>query len=290
MRTTSRTGAAVALALLLASPAVLAQSPTPAEEENPVVARVDGAEIRLEAVMSMIQDLPEQYRQLPVSTLYPMLVRRAVNNALVSKKAEAAGYADDPDVEADVRAYRDAKMREHFLLDEIEKVVTDEAMQKRYAEWDKAGRVEARVHARHILLKSEDEAKAVIAELQGGADFAETARAKSQGPSATSGGDLGFFSREQMVKPFADAAFAMQPGEISKQPVETQFGWHVIKVEAREKASFEDTRESIQREMSGEVITALLDDLREGATVEELNIDGTPLEQPAAEGGAGKDE
>ncbi|NJO38685.1 MAG: hypothetical protein HC871_15110, partial [Rhizobiales bacterium] len=120
------------------------------------------------------------------------------------------------------------------------------------------------VRARHILLASEDDAKAVIAELEGGADFSELAKEKSTGPSGPQGGDLGYFKKGQMVPEFGDAAFAMDVGSTSAAPVKTQFGFHVIKVEDKRKVepSFEETEPQIRQEVARAIVTALVEDLR----------------------------
>ncbi|MDF1722430.1 MAG: peptidylprolyl isomerase [Minwuia sp.] len=294
-----RHGLALALGLALVAPTAFAQTtsstPAPAAtaeptaqdiaDQNPIVARVKGKDIRLESVMAMIQDLPEQYQQVPISALYPMLVKRAVNHALLLDAAKAAGMADDKGLQAEVEEFRENKMREYLLLGRLEQEITEEALRSNYARFLVDNPAEQELRARHILLKTEDEARAVIAELQGGADFAEVAKAKSQGPSAPTGGDLGFFSAEKMVKPFADAAFKMAEQEISAEPVQTRFGWHVIKVEERRdqpRPTFEEKRQELEQEMTGKIISDMITSLRDGVEIEELNIDGSPLADNAA--------
>lgn len=296
MRLSRSLAAALSLSLLLAGPAALAQGTAPAPapaatpdkpvDTNPVVARVNGREIRFEQVMGLIRDLPPQYQQLPIPQLFPMLVKRAVNHELLLEAAEKGPYSENPQLKADVEEFRLNKLREYLLLDKIDEAVTEEALHARYEKHIAETPAEVEVRARHILLKTEAEAKAVIADIQAGKDFAEEAKAKSVGPSAPTGGDLGFFTQDKMVKPFADAAFAMQAGEVSAEPVQTQFGWHVIKVEERRETprpTFEEMQDELRREMSGEVITALIADLREKATVEEIGLEQAAQEQqPAA--------
>jgi peptidyl-prolyl cis-trans isomerase C len=136
------------------------------------------------------------------------------------------------------------------------------------------------VHARHILVPTEAEAKSVIAELEKGADFAALAKKYSKDPGAESGGDLGYFGHDDMVKEFADAAFALSPGQYTKTPVKTEFGWHVIKVEDRRAGkppSFEEAREQLSREIAHGIIDGKLHDLRNAAKIEEFGLDGKPL-------------
>ena len=140
------------------------------------------------------------------------------------------------------------------------------------------------VHARHILLETEEKAREVLAEVQGGKEFAAAAQEYSTGPSGPNGGDLGFFTADQMVKPFADAAFAMKPGEVSAEPVKTDFGWHVIKVEDRREQAqpgLEEMKEQLSQEATQEIAAEMMAGLREGAEIVTFDIDGNPI--PAAE-------
>lgn len=285
-------GAATALAIGLAAASAAAQesqqaAPAMPTEENPVVARVGGQELRFDEVMALMQDLPQQYRQVPINVLYPMLVRRAVNNRLLLEAAKETDVAESEDLKAEVEAFRRSRILEYFLLDRIDAEIADSALQARYEEYVKTADPEPAIHARHILLKTEDEARAVLKELEEGADFAELAMQKSTGPSGPQGGDLGFFQKGQMVPEFEAAAFAMEPGDVSESPVKTQFGWHVIKIEGRrEHPTFEEKEEELRQEMSGEVIQGLIAELREGAEIEEFQIDGSPLPPPGeAQGG-----
>src|SRR5690606_13747347 len=133
--------------------------------------------------------------------------------------------------------------------DKIDAALSDEEMQKAYQQHLAESPAGEEVKARHILLDSEEDAKAVIEELNKGGDFQQLARDRSTGPSAPQGGDLGWFSKDQMVEPFSDAAFQMRPGDYSKAPVKTQFGWHVILVEDRREKpapSFEEVEAELR--------------------------------------------
>ena len=147
---------------------------------------------------------------------------------------------------------------------------SDEELKKRHEERI-AGGANREYKARHILLKTEDEAKAVVAQLDEGADFSELARSKSTGPSGPSGGDLGWFEPSKMVKPFSDAVMAMEDGTHSRQPVQTQFGWHVIlREESRELpvSKFEDAKQSLLAEAQQKTLQDYIRELREKAKVE----------------------
>jgi peptidyl-prolyl cis-trans isomerase C len=188
----------------------------------------------------------------------------------------------DPEVKKQLALIQDELIKRAFLSREVEKQVTDEDVRKVYDEQVASFVPEDEIHARHILLKTEDEAKAVISKLEGGADFAELAKSESTGPSGVSGGDLGFFTKDAMVPEFAEAAFAMKPGEISKTPVQTQFGWHVIKVEETRKTeapSFEDSKEQLRQQMAQAAMVNVMDGLRKKAKIEILVKE--PEEAPA---------
>lgn len=260
--------AASLASVLLASPA-LAQDSAPAQDK--VLATVNGEKIMESEVRATQQGLPAQYRQYPFEALKPMLLDREISQRLLTMAGEKAGLNDDKEVKERVAAMKRRIVAETYLDRQIDKIVTEDALKKRYGEFVKTNEPENEVHARHILLKTEDDAKAVIKELDDGADFAELAKEKSTGPSGPNGGDLGFFTHEQMVPEFADAAFKMEPGTYSKEPVKTQFGWHVIKVEETKKSeqpTFEEKRQELAAEMTQEAYKKIIADLRADAKID----------------------
>src|SRR5437868_10295561 len=146
-------------------------------------------------------------------------------------------------------------------------------MKKVYEEASKQITGEQEVHARHILVETEDEAKAVKAELDKGADFAELAKKKSKDPGASDGGDLGFFTKDQMVPEFSAVAFTLEPGKIS-DPVKSQFGWHVIKVEEkrnRKAPDFDQVKGQIETYVTRKAQADYVAKLREAAKVERMD-------------------
>jgi peptidyl-prolyl cis-trans isomerase C len=162
----------------------------------------------------------------------------------------------------------------------ITEALTPERLQQAYAmARAQPGFAVEEVRARHILVKTEAEAKEVIAALAAGADFAELAKKRSIDPSAQQNdGDLGFFRRDTMVEPFAEAAFALEPGQTTREPVRTQFGWHVIRVEERRTVAptFEEKEPELKEQVARETINALVAELRAKAKVERFAIDGSP--------------
>ena len=272
---------AASLATVMFASPVMAQDAAPAEDQ--VLATVNGEEILESEVRATQQGLPQQYRQLPFEMLKPMLVDREINQRLLMLAGQDAGLADDDEVKKQLAALERRLVAETYLERAITEKVTDDAIKAHYDEFVKTNEPEPQVHARHILLENEEDAKAVIAELDDGADFVELAKEKSTGPSAPNGGDLGFFNKGDMVAPFAEAAFSMEPGTYSKEPVQTQFGWHVILVEEK-KDGVQPTLEEVRQQMEAEVTQQAVQDL-----IEELRSDAEVVnntEAPAADDSA----
>jgi peptidyl-prolyl cis-trans isomerase C len=263
-----------------APPTTSAPAPSPLPPSNTVVARVDGTELHLSDVEAAQQNLPPQAQKLPLEQIYPMLLDRLVDGMLITEAGRRERLEQDPELQVRLKRYEDRLIQEAYLNQAIKAAETEDQLKARYQTFakDKAGREE--VHAQHILVKTEDEAKSVIAELDKGADFGELAKKYSTDPSASSGGDLGYFGHDDMVKAFTDAAFALPKGQYSKTPVKTEFGWHVIKVEDRRAGkppSFEEAREELSRDLAHEIIDAKLQNLRGAAKIEEFGLDGKPL-------------
>jgi peptidyl-prolyl cis-trans isomerase C len=279
---------ALSLAVLMLGPPARAQQADPADD--PVVAVVNGSDVLRSDVEAVARALPEQYRQVPLPQMYGMLLDRAIDFRLLANAAEEQDLADDPEIQEALAKARANVLRDAYIRQQIDEGTTTEKLQARYDQLKgDESFTEAEVHARHILVGSEDEAKKVIAELQGGADFAALAEERSVGPSAPNGGDLGFFRRGQMVPEFAEAAFSLEPGEHTAEPVQTQFGWHVIEVLARRTGAptFEETEPRLRQEIAREIVTALVADLRDDAEIERFNLDGSPMEPPPAAGAEG---
>jgi peptidyl-prolyl cis-trans isomerase C len=263
-----------------APPTTSAPAPSPLPPPNTVVARVDGTELHLSDVEAAQQNLPPQAQKLPLEQIYPMLLDRLVDGMLITEAGRKERLEQDPELQVRLKRYEDRLIQEAYLNQAIKAAETEDQLKARYQTFakDKAGREE--VHAQHILVKTEDEAKSVIAELDKGADFGELAKKYSTDPSASSGGDLGYFGHDDMVKAFTDAAFALPKGQYSKTPVKTEFGWHVIKIEDRRAGkppSFEEAREQLSRDLAHEIIDAKLQNLRGAAKIEEFGLDGKPL-------------
>ena len=271
---------ALAAALALVPLTASAQETQPDPGRDPVVATVDGDDIRLSEVIDTRSQLPLQYQSMPIEVMFPGLVERLIDMRLVAREARANGLADDPDVRRELAQIENQIISRVFLTRRIDAMITEDVVQSRYDEHIAALPPDEEVSARHILLETEEDALAVIVRLQDGADFVELAAEESIGPSADRGGDIGYFGRDNVVPEFADAAFALEPGQISETPVESEFGWHVIKVDDRRAIApptLEEMREQLVTEISQQLIAELIDGLRDAATVERFNMDGSPM-------------
>lgn len=264
-------GAALAFTLG-AQGAPLAQSIAPASTD-PVAATVNGKNILGSDVKAMFDGLPEQYRQYPLETLYKQLLQELIDRKLVVDAARKEGLLDDPDIQRRIAAVTESTIQQIYTERLIKDKIDDRALRAAYAKRSGGAGREEEVHARHILVKTEAEALVIIKRLQGGADFAKTAAEKSIGPSRLQGGDLGFFAFGQMVPPFSKVAFKLRPGEFTVRPVKTQFGWHIIKVEARRRAgmaSFKESAEELRTELVEQLIQGTMARLRAKADIRVL--------------------
>jgi peptidyl-prolyl cis-trans isomerase C len=214
------------------------------------------------------------------------LIDKIIDTRLVVADAKKNKIDADP-VFKRRQAYVDEQLaQDYWLQREIAKRNTPEKLRQRYEEKLKSMPTEDEVRARHILVATEAEAKELLAELKKGAAFEKLAKDKSTDKaSGAEGGDLGWFKRPDMVKEFADAAFALKKGEMSEAPVKTQFGYHIIKMEDRRQASapaFDELSDQIREEIARETVMHFIDQLRSTAKIEKLNIDGSkPEAQPA---------
>jgi peptidyl-prolyl cis-trans isomerase C len=270
--------ATLAAALIAASGAASAQT-APKPGEDPVVARVNGEEIRRSSVITAQENLPPQYRAMSFEQIYPALLKQMIDQKLVSQAARQANLQNDPDVKQRVAQLEDRVLQQAMLGRAVNAEVTEAKVRARYDQVAKETPSHDEVRARHILVETEDQAKAALAELAKGADFADLARKRSKGPNAAAGGDLGFFVREDMPKEFADAAFALKPGEVSKRPVKSPVGWHVIKVEDKRKGgppSYEDSRDEIASKLAQETVEKFVTGLRDKAKIESFDLEGRP--------------
>lgn len=284
---TVRSLLALAATLLVVTPA-MAQTPAAgAAQPDPVVARVNGGEIRRSEVLAARQMLPAQVQQIPFEQVYPQLLDNLVTNMLAAQAGRKQKLADDPEVKKLMQRAQDNIIEQVYITRYVQSAITDDKIKTRYDQFLKEQKPQDQVNAKHILVKTEDEAKAVIADLKKGGDFAAIAKEKSNDPGTkATGGDLGWFTKEEMVPEFADAAFKLQKGQYTETPVKTQFGYHVILLVDRRTApppTIEDARPQVVALLQRELLEQKVKELRAGAKIETFNLDGSkPTAAPAA--------
>jgi peptidyl-prolyl cis-trans isomerase C len=253
--------------------ALLTGLPVRAQDANPVLAKVNGAEIRASDVALAEEELGPSLAQMDPATKKENVLSFLIDMKIVSKEAEDKKIADRDDFKTRLAFARNRLLMDNLLAVEGKAATTDENMKKVYEEAAKQITGEQEVHARHILVETEDQAKKIEADLKKGADFAELAKKESKDPGASDGGDLGFFTKDQMVPEFSAAAFALEPGKIS-DPVKTQFGWHVIKVEekrTRKAPDYEQVKPQIETYVVRKAQADYVAKLRTAAKVERMD-------------------
>ncbi len=251
----------------------MVSAPLSAAGEDPVLATVNGVNITRSEVVRAQTQLPQQYQKIPMEIILPNLLDSIVDGYLAADYARDQGYQKSDEFKTEIGRVERQILQSMALTREIDAKVTDAALKKYYdgTVASKGGAEE--IHARHILVKTEDEAKAVIAELDKGGDFIELAKTKSTGPSGPTGGDLGFFGHGQMVPDFEKAAYALKKGDYTKTAAKTQFGYHVIKLEDRRTGTpptFEESVEKMRAELSQKAGLALIESLRAKAKIEKF--------------------
>lgn len=255
-------------------------------EDDVVVARVNGGEIKKSDITREMTALPPQLQQIPLEQIYPQLLERMVDARLLMDEAKKDKIDQSDEYKSRLSHAQDRIMADLELRAKVKPQVTDAMVKERYNTAISKAPQQDEVKASHILVKTEKEAQDIIAQLGKGGDFAKIAAEKSDDKgSAEKGGELGYFTQGAMVPAFAKAAFGMKPGEISKTPVKTEFGYHIIKVEDRRKAPpipLEKVRPQIEAQLGNELADKYLDGLRKGAKIELFDLTGKPMETPKA--------
>lgn len=254
------------LTLSVASSPLMAQSQTDADT---VVATVNGVEITLGHMIIARSNLPGQYQQYPDEVLFPGLLDQLIQLELLKS---TVGGTPPAGVRYGVENEERSLMATFAMAELMDEAITEEAIQQIYNETFAGQDMGIEYNASHILVETEEEAQAILTELEGGADFAMAAQEYSTGPSGPSGGALGWFERGAMVEPFDLAVAAMEVGTLAG-PVQTQFGWHVIRLnETRpvEAPTLEEVREQIADQIGQQAIEARVAELLETVSVERM--------------------
>ncbi|MGB7242220.1 MAG: peptidylprolyl isomerase [Sulfitobacter sp.] len=263
----------LACAFLMATLAAPVSAQDDKTDRNTVVATVNGTEITVGHMIVAYATLPEQYRQLSTDVLF-----KGILDQLVQQTALSQSFAGDiPNrIELSLENERRSLIAGEVVEGVLAEALTDEAVQELFDAQFAGAEPTEEFNAAHILVETEEAANAIKADLDGGADFAETAKEKSTGPSGPNGGSLGWFGPGMMVPEFEAATVALKPGEIS-DPVKTQFGWHVIQlIETRnaEIPKLEDVREDLENQVRQKAVETALTDVTEAADVDRSGAEG----------------
>jgi peptidyl-prolyl cis-trans isomerase C len=256
------------LALLLVA-ASLAFVPMPASADDPVIARVNGVDIKQSDLDFAASEVGPRLANYTPEDRRKVLLQYVIENELMAGAGQKDNLDKDASFPGRVAYHQRRALRDAFFDAKIHDAVTEAEAKKVFDEKIAGLKPEQEVHARHILVATEAEAKDVAERLKQGEDFAALAKEKSKDAGAE-GGDLGFFTRGQMLKPFEDAAFALDVGEIS-EPVQTQFGWHIIKVEEKrdqQLPSFDQVKEAIISQLVQAKVQEVVTGLRDAAKIE----------------------
>ena len=268
-------GLAFMRASILAAALLSLSAATPAHaQSDPVIAKVDGVEIRQSDLTMAEEDLGQNAQELTGDAKREYLLSYFTDVVLAGKSAAANKLAEQKEVKSRLAFIRNKLLLEMILTAEGKAAVNDQSMRKVYDEAAKQMANEQEVRARHILVPTEAEAKSILTEVRKGTDFAELARQKSKDPGAASqGGDLGYFNKEQMVPEFSEAAYKLNKGQVS-EPVKTQFGWHIIKVEDKRPKpvpEFDKVKDQVEAFVMRKAQADYIAKMREGAKIERMD-------------------
>ncbi|MEM9247363.1 MAG: peptidylprolyl isomerase [Pseudomonadota bacterium] len=254
-----------ALAFALAATAAPLTLQAQDYDADTVLVTVDGTEITLGHMIVAKGTLPAQYRQLPDEVLFPGILDQLIQQVALAQSLETPTKA----TELTIENQRSGLLAGEALGIVSQDAVTDEALQALYEERFSDASPTQEFNASHILVETEEEAIALIAELEGGADFAALAQEHSTGPSGPNGGALGWFGSGQMVPEFETAVLALEPGNVSP-PVQTQFGWHVVILNERRMAGappLEEVRQELAAELESAAVEARIAEVVKDARV-----------------------
>jgi len=267
--------------ILLAVAAVGGSQAWPVQAEDKVVVVINGHEIKTSEVEIAAEDIAFQLGDLPAKLRYPFLIEYLVERHLLAQAAVKQGIAETDEYKQRLAFYQAKALRDAYFNSTIKPSVTEEEVKAAYDKEASKIKVSERVRARHILVQTEKEAKDVLARLSKGEKFEDIAKQVSLDGSKDYGGDLGYFAAEEMVPEFSKAAFGLKVGEMS-QPVKTDYGWHVIKVEDRKQGGaqpFDQVKAGIKAVLMRKKVQDAVSQLRKQAKIEIMDPDLKKLQE-----------
>lgn len=256
---------------LLALAAALISSPVFAADSKDVLARMEGKDITRADLNAFMKNLPPQAKALPPAIIEPMALDQLINDQLILNAAKEDKIEDSKAFKEREAQLHDQLMREAYLTDKIDGKVTDGAVRNEYSKMVHDNPAQTEYQARHMLVDSKEDAEDLIKQLDKGADFAKLAAKNNKGPEKEKGGELGYFTAKEVVPEFGEALEKMKIGEVTKEPIKTQFGWHVIQLEnkrKREAPKYDQVKDQLRNQVQQRYAQEEIEKLRKNAKVE----------------------
>jgi len=260
----------------------LAQTKKVPTSKDIVVATVVGQPIYKKEIMAAFRALPPRVRQAGIQRHYNNLLENLVVSKMLTIYGRRLKLENTQMVRNQLKRAEDTLVRDAYLGDLVRKQMTDELLMKEYKVLVKKNKGLDEVRARHILVQSKKKADRLIKLVNTGQNFAELAKKNSVGRTARRGGDLGWFARGEMTKPVSDAAFKLKAGQVTKKPIKSDFGWHVIKLEEKRKRKippFDKVRMMIKARVGQRLSSEIVSELMRQTKVQRFTLDG---KQPIA--------
>lgn len=246
-----------------------------------VVATVNGDKIMKKDVMEAVKNLP--VKGADTEKVFPLVVDQVINEKLLDKAVSDAKIEQSKDYKARLSILQSQLAKQMYIEKMLKDKVSDGKVRAEYEQFREQNKGKTELHARHIIVPTKEEAEQAIKDLDGGMKFADVAKKRSSGPTSQNGGDLGWFAKEDMVPEFSEAAFKLKPGSYTKEPVKTQFGYHVIMVENKRTRQVPDIKQvdgAIRNKLGQEALEKLVADLRAKADIKRFDMNGKPIEAP----------
>ncbi len=257
-------------------------------EENPVVARVDGNEIKRQDIIGLVNSMPAQMRQALGARIYSEALEQAIGNRLADSRAGSSSLDSDPAVQKQIWLAQKQIIRANFVERAVSSRISEDNLKAEYDRYVANFPKIEEVKSAHILVDDEKLAKDLIKKLDNGADFAALAKENSKDGSADNGGQLGYFAKTDVVPEFAEAAFSTKVGSYTKKAVKSEFGYHIVRVDEkrmRPAASFDSVKPFIRQELARKELQAMLDEWKSAANIERFDFNGNPIKQASASEG-----
>ena len=280
-RKTGLTALAIVAMVMIAIPAVALTKDKPTDDGSVVVAIVNGDKILKEDVLGALKNL--SVKPDDKEKAFPVVVDQMINEKLINTETSKSGIEKNPVFQQRLEMARFQLIKTMYLENYLKDKINDKTVKVEYEKFKKQNKGKKEVHARHILVTTEAEARQVIKDLKAGSKFEELAKERSSGPTAKNGGDVGFFAKGEIVPEFSDAAFKLKVGNYTKSPVKSQFGWHVIYVEAKRDRPVPEMKTvdgMLRNKMGQEAVEKLVLDLRAKADIKRFDEEGKPVKEP----------